>query len=571
MSNSLIFLLKKVEWPKRLMIFSVFLTIFSSIIALFIPIISKKLIDNFDFNVINYLFILVFIILFIFSSCLDGISLYLLSKIGEKTIYSIREQLWTHLVKLDLSFFDKNKTGELMSRITEDTSVINSFISERAPTSINSVLILIGSIIFLFILDWKLTLLAFIIIPIFILILIPLSKIIGSLSEETQNQIAKFNNVLAKSLYNIRLVKASASENLEIENAKKNLGAIYTLGLKESKIRAILSPISSVIMMITVIIILGYGGVRVSQDQMTAGTLVAMIFYIVQLSEPILNLSLFFTDYHESVGASKRIFDIYHEKKEDYNKKNEDFSRSGSIEFKNVSFSYDDQSLVLKNISFKINEGEFTAIVGPSGSGKTTILNLIERFYTPKAGEILYSNENINNYNLQKWRNHVGLVMQNNTIVPGTIKENIMYGIDRNVGDEEVINAAQSAYCHDFIISLPDGYNTYVGEQGIKLSGGQKQRIEIARIFLKQSSILIFDEATANLDSESEQKVQNSVDILTHSKTVLVVAHRLSTIRKADKILFLDKGVITGCASHKELIRTHSKYNDFVKGQNILE
>lgn len=323
--------------------------------------------------------------------------------------------------------------------------------------------------------------------------------------------------------------------------------------------------------MITVVIILGYGGIRVSQGQMTAGTLVAMIFYILQLSEPILNLSLFFTDYHESLGASKRIFDIYHEKQEEYHGANYSISKNGAIKFKNVSFSYNDRETIFKNLSFKIEEGEFTAIVGPSGSGKSTILNLIERFYEPTEGEILYSNKNISTLNLKKWRNQVGLVMQNNTIISGTIKENIIYGIDRNIKDEEIYRAAKAAYCHDFIITLPNDYETYVGEQGVNLSGGQKQRIEIARIFLKNASILIFDEATANLDSESEQKVQNSVDNLIHEKTVLVVAHRLSTIKKADKILLLDNGVITGHGSHTELIKTHNKYYNFLVGQNIIE
>lgn len=221
MSNPLIYLLKKVAWPKKLMIISIFLTIISSVLSLIIPLLSKKIIDNFDFTTTNIYIIILFIILFLFSSFFNGISLYLLSKIGETTIYSIRERVWNHLIHLNIPFFDKNETGELMSRITEDTSVINSFISERAPTSIGSILTLIGSIIFLIILDWRLTLVSFAIIPIFLLIVIPLSKVVGTISENTQIEIAKFSSLLSRVISDIRTVKISTSEEIEMENSKK--------------------------------------------------------------------------------------------------------------------------------------------------------------------------------------------------------------------------------------------------------------------------------------------------------------------------------------------------------------
>ncbi|HEC2231960.1 TPA: ATP-binding cassette domain-containing protein, partial [Staphylococcus delphini] len=221
-------------------------------------------------------------------------------------------------------------------------------------------------------------------------------------------------------------------------------------------------------------------------------------------------------------------------------------------------------------LSFSIEKGSFTALVGPSGSGKTTILNLIERFYEPTQGDILFSNKKINEYNLQSWREHIGLVMQNNTIIPGTIKENLLYGINRKVTDDEIISATQNANCYEFIMNLPKSFDSYVGEQGIKLSGGQKQRIEIARIFLKNPPLLIFDEATSSLDSDSEQKIQDSIYLLSNRKTVLAIAHRLSTIRKADKIIFLDDGKITGYGSHEYLMKNHKKFYDFVQKQSTM-
>ncbi|UXU57071.1 ABC transporter ATP-binding protein/permease [Staphylococcus agnetis] len=571
MSNPLLFLLKKVQWPKGLMLIGILLTIISSILSLIIPVISRDIIDNFNFNMLNLFNIIIFASIFLLSSIFEGISLYLLSKIGEETIYSIREKLWEHLICLDISFFDNNSTGELMSRINSDTTVINTFISERAPTSINSLITLFGSVGLLFFLDWKLTLLAFLVMPVFIIVLIPLSKSIGYISEETQSQIAKFNDVLSKSLYNIRLIKASSFEDVEINNAKNNLKNIYNLGLKESLIRSILSPISSLLIMITAIVVLGYGGYRVSNGEMTAGTLVAMIFYILKLTEPFLNLSLFFTDYYESIGASKRIFDIYDENIEKYNNNFDRVKGEGAIKFENVTFTYNNDKTVLEDISFSIEKGSFTAIVGPSGSGKTTILNLIERFYEPTEGNILYNDKKIKEYNLKKWREHIGFVMQTNTIVPGTIKENILYGVRREVTEEEIVTATKDANCYKFIMGLPNKFDTYVGEQGVKLSGGQKQRIQIARIFIKNAPILIFDEATASLDSDSEQKIQNSMNILSSKKTIVVIAHRLSTIVKADKIIFLDDGKITGCGSHDYLMKNHEKYYNFVQKQGIID
>ncbi|EJE17505.1 ABC transporter ATP-binding protein [Staphylococcus epidermidis] len=570
MSNPLIYLLKKVAWPKKLMIISIFLTIISSVLSLIIPLLSKKIIDNFDFTTTNIYIIILFIILFLFSSFFNGISLYLLSKIGETTIYSIRERVWNHLIHLNIPFFDKNETGELMSRITEDTSVINSFISERAPTSIGSILTLIGSIIFLIILDWRLTLVSFAIIPIFLLIVIPLSKVVGTISENTQIEIAKFSSLLSRVISDIRTVKISTSEEIEMENSKKNLREIYKLGLKESKIKAILNPISTVIMMIAIVFILGYGGVRVSNGSISAGTLVAMIFYILQLTEPTLNLSLFITDYQQSKGASIRLFEFYNEPLENYKNRCLTPPKEGNINFFNVTFNYENGKTILKNLSFTIENNKITAIVGPSGSGKTTILNLLERFYVPSTGKITINGKDIYNFNLQEWRNYIGLVMQNNSMMVGTIKDNIIYGIKRHISYEELEIACKQAFCHDFIESFPEKYNTHVGENGIKLSGGQKQRINLAKVFLKNPNLLILDEATSNLDSESEGKIQKSIESLSNNKTTVIVAHRLATIKKADKIIFLDNGCITGEGSHNDLYQKHQKYKDFVNSQNIL-
>lgn len=314
--NPLLYLLKKVDWPKKLVFTAMTLSILGSLSGLLVPLFTGKLVDTFNAESLDLRMVWLFIGVFLVNAVLSGIGTYLLSKIGEKTIYSIREKLWKHLINLKMSFFDKNESGQLMSRITDDTNVINLFISEKAPSVLPSLLTLIGSIVMLFILDWQMTLMTFLILPIFIGIMVPLGRKMGKISKDTQTEISRFSGILGRVLTEMKLVKVTASEEKELEKTKGTLLGIYDLGLKEAKIRAIISPLSGVIMTLTVAVILGFGGIRVSSGAITAGTLVAMIFYVVQLSAPILNFSMFLTDYKKAVGASERIYEIYQEEAE---------------------------------------------------------------------------------------------------------------------------------------------------------------------------------------------------------------------------------------------------------------
>lgn len=314
--NPLLYLLKKVDWPKKLVFTAMTLSILGSLSGLLVPLFTGKLVDTFNAESLDLRMVWLFIGVFLVNAVLSGIGTYLLSKIGEKTIYSIREKLWKHLINLKMSFFDKNESGQLMSRITDDTNVINLFISEKAPSVLPSLLTLIGSIVMLFILDWQMTLMTFLILPIFIGIMVPLGRKMGKISKDTQTEISRFSGILGRVLTEMKLVKVTTSEEKELEKTKGTLLGIYDLGLKEAKIRAIISPLSGVIMTLTVAVILGFGGIRVSSGAITAGTLVAMIFYVVQLSAPILNFSMFLTDYKKAVGASERIYEIYQEEAE---------------------------------------------------------------------------------------------------------------------------------------------------------------------------------------------------------------------------------------------------------------
>ncbi|GGI42739.1 ABC transporter ATP-binding protein [Mammaliicoccus stepanovicii] len=569
--NPLFYLLKKVDWPKRLLFVAMTLSILGSLSGLLVPLFTGKLVDTFNTKSLDLKMVWVFLGIFLANAILSGFGSYLLSKIGEKTIYSIRAKLWKHLIKLNMSFFDKSESGQLMSRITDDTNVINLFISEKAPSVLPSLLTLIGSIIMLFILDWQMTLITFIILPIFIIIMIPLGKQMGKISKETQTEIAKFSGLLGRVLTEMRLVKVTASEENELDKTKITLLDIYKLGLREAKIRAIISPLSGIIMMLTVAIILGFGGIRVSSGAITAGTLVAMVFYVVQLSGPIISFSMFITDYKKAVGASERIYEIYHEDVEPTgNDDNKPVSTNQDIIFKNVSFGYDKETII-KDLSLSIHSGEVTAFVGPSGSGKSTLFSLIERLYPLQQGEILYGDQPINDISLKFWRQKIGYVMQSNAMMSGTIRDNLTYGINERVSDETLVHYTKMAHCYDFIMDFPQGFDTEIGERGTKLSGGQRQRIDIARSFIKNPDILLLDEATANLDSESEFYIQEALNELMKDRTTVVIAHRLATIKKASQIIFIDKGVVTGIGTHQELLENHDKYRHFVKTQSLNE
>ncbi|MGX0847735.1 ABC transporter ATP-binding protein [Staphylococcus auricularis] len=571
--NPLFFLFKKFKWPKGLIITAVIISSLGSFSGLLVPLFTGKLVDNFSFSDINGTFIVGFAVVFILNTILSGLGIYLLSKIGEKIIYAIRSVLWQHIIHLRMPFFDQNESGQLMSRLTDDTKEINNFISQKLPTLFPSVITLIGSLIMLFVMDWKMTLLTFITIPVFVLIMIPLGKVMQKISTQTQSETANFSGLLGRVLTEMRLVKVSNTEGLELKKAHDNLDEIYKLGLKQAKIAAVIQPISGLIMLFTIAIILGFGAIRIASGAITAGTLIAMIFYVLQLSVPLVELSTLITDYKRAVGASSRIYEIMNEPKETIELKNPTPSsdvKDGSLRFDDVNFKYD-VTPILKNVSFEILSNKVTAFVGPSGSGKSTIFNVIERMYEIESGSITYADRSIYDIPLAAWRHKIGYVMQSNAMMNGTIRDNILYGINREVSDDELIEYTKLANCHDFIEQFDKGYDTVVGERGLKLSGGQRQRIDIARSFIKNPNILLLDEATANLDSESERKIQDALETLMKGRTTVVIAHRLSTIKKAEQIIFIDQGEVTGVGTHQGLMASHEKYQQFVETQNLTE
>ncbi|SCT29818.1 ATP-binding cassette transporter A [Staphylococcus aureus] len=568
-SNPLLSILKNLKFPKLLLLSALIISSIGSIAGLLVPWFTGELVNKINGNSLSFNFLVIVISIFLLNAIISGVGLYLLSKIGEKIIFSIRCLVWNHIVRLKTSFFDSNESGELLSRIIDDTKVINTFVSHKIPSPLPNILTIIGSIIMLFILDWKMTLCTFVIVPLFFMIILPLGQMMEKTSNKTQNEIAQFSGMISRILSEIRLVKVSSTENLEVKNGKDRLTNIYNLGIKQAKITSIIEPISSILVLLMIAIVLGFGGWRVSSGNISSGNLVAMIFYVFQLVLPISNISTLITDYKQAKGASFRLSEILSQKTEEIEgKRNEDLDIP-FIKFENVTFSYDKEE-ILKNLSFTIPQNKVTAFVGPSGSGKSTIFNLIEKMYDIDNGKIYIGNSLLSDLDLLSWRKNLGYVMQDNSMMSGTIRDNILYGLeDQEIKDDYLDYYCKLANCYDFVNNLEERYDTFIGERGVKLSGGQRQRIDIARSFIKNPKVLLLDEITANLDSESEHKIQDAMSTLMKDRTTIIIAHRLSTIQKADQIIFLDNGVITGMGDHNSLYNSHKKYKEFVLNQHI--
>lgn len=567
--NPLLDLLTNITLPKKLIILAIFISSLGSISGLFIPLFAGNFVDKFSNSEIELSFIFLLSLIFILNAVLSGIGIYLLNKIGESVIYSLRKALSKHIIHLKISFFDANETGNLISRLIDDVNVVNQFFSQKFPNLFPSLLILVGSFVMLILIDWQTTLLTFILVPTLLLIMTPLSKTVQKISIVTQNRMADFSGNLNRILSEMRLVKTSGTEAQELKKVESNLMDIYKQGVKKAKITAIIQPISGLLIVITIGGILVFGGIRVSNGDITTGNLISMIFYVVQLSGPLAVLAAIMTEYQEARGASIRLSGILNEEKEYLNRGSEiSITSSGNdISFNKVSFKYN-KNIIFKDLSFSIPHNKTTAIVGPSGSGKTTILNILERLYPIYEGDVLLNDKSIFEIPLEQWRNEIGYIMQSYNLMNGSVKDNLLYGINRKVSNQEIEKYTKLANCYNFIVSLECGFETLVGERGVKLSTGQAQRINIARNFIKNPPILFLDEATASLDSENESHIQNALNNLLFNRTTIVIAHRLSTIQNADKILFLENGIITGEGTHKELMENHHRYNHFVTLQN---
>lgn len=481
---------------------------------------------------------------------------------GAKIEYDMRNDLFAHLQTLPFEYFDNQKTGQLMSRITNDLFDITELLHHGPEDLVISLIKFIGAFCILLNVNAYLTLVVFIVIPVMIVFASIIRKRMKRAFKRNRKEIAEVNARIEDSLAGIRVVKSFANEEQELRKFKE--GNNQFLDSKKESYEAMgiyHSGLNFFISLINVIVIVG-GGMMITKKVIGVGDLIMFLLYINILIEPIRKLINFTEQFENGISGFERFMDVM--ELEPSIKDKEDAQElsnvTGDICFEQVSFQYEEtEEEVFKNINLEVEAGQYVAIVGSSGVGKSTMCNLIPRFYEVSAGTIRIDGKDIRDLTLSSLRNNIGVVQQDVYLFAGTVYENIRYG-KLDATREEVIEAAKNANAHDFIMSLPNGYDTYIGQRGIKLSGGQKQRLSIARVFLKNPPILIFDEATSALDNESERVVQESLERLAKNRTTFVIAHRLSTIRNAEKILVLTEDGIKEQGTHKELMELDGVY-----------
>ncbi|SER57032.1 ATP-binding cassette, subfamily B, AbcA/BmrA [Gracilibacillus ureilyticus] len=554
--------------PKLALSLGLLGSLMTTLVGLVIPLITKELVDGFDPSEFNTALLFIIIGVFLLQALFDGLSTYALAYVGQRIIAKLRERMWSKFIRLPISYFDKHKSGESVSRIVNDTSILKDLITQHFPQFITGIITIIGAVIILLIMDWKMTILMFIAVPIACAIIIPLGRKMWKISRDLQDETAHFSGDIQQTLGEIRLMKASNAESEEQQNGNQNIKNLFKFGLKEATVSSLIRPLMQLTNMLMVVLIITYGGIRVAQGTMSTGSLVAFLLYLLQITMPIGSFAMFFTQLQKARGATERIMDILSLNEEAQNGIEKDISNK-TVYFDHVSFSYDESEQVLDNVTFDVQPGTMVAFAGPSGGGKTTVFGLLEQFYQPSSGEIRIGDTVIQDHSLHSWRSQIGYVSQDSPMMAGTIRENLCYGLEEKaaISDNRLWEVAEMAYADQFIKEFPNGLDTEVGERGVKLSGGQRQRIAIARAFLRNPKILMMDEATASLDSQSEAIVQKALTRLMEGRTTLVIAHRLSTIIDADKIVFIEKGKVTGIGSHSELVAEHPLYNEFAKQQ----
>jgi len=501
------------------------------------------------------------ILLFLFKGIFEYGQAYLMNYVGLRIVADIREKLYNHLQTLSLSFFTKTPTGILISRITNDVNLIQGSVSNAVTGLVKDAFTMIGLIGVVIYRDWKLALMALFI---FSLVIIPVKefgKRLRKFSRKSQQRMGSITTFLHETIAGNRIVKAFNMEEYEKRRFAEENNRFFKIVFKRVKIRALSHPLMELLGGIAVAIIIWVGGYRVIQGELTPGAFFSFMTALFMLYAPIRDLNKVNLEVQEGMAAAIRVFELLDTTPEI---KEEEGAIplppvSKGVDFQDISFKYGEET-VLKDISLHVNVGEVIALVGMSGAGKTSLVNLLPRFYDVEKGQILIDGHDIRKVTFKSLRDQIALVTQQTILFNDTIRNNIAYGNIHGCSDQEIIEAAKAAHAHDFIMKLPEGYDTLIGEQGVKLSGGERQRLSIARALLKNAPVLILDEATSSLDSDSETEVQKALDQLMKGRTVFVIAHRLSTIRNAHRIIVLSDGQVVEQGNHTELIALNGEY-----------
>lgn len=551
-------------YKKDLLIGSLLL-IAASAVNLAVPIYIKKLVDivmvQKNLPALNEIAVAIAILFFLQLIFQTGHN-YLFDLTEKRVSTDFRKNIFRHLHTMSVSFFVKRRTGEIVSRMTNDITTIESLITNLPATALQQSIRFIGGVVIIIYMNWKLTFMILVLSPVLVLFARTFGRRLKALSTEIQDKLATSTTILEENISCIRVVKSFVQEKMEYKRFENAVEDSFMSARRRVIISSFFGPTIGFIAFGTALTLLWYGGREVITGGISPGELIAFILYATIIAGPMGSFARMFARLQEGVGASQRLFEILDLRSEVTDKPDAVPLPpiKGKVEFENVHFHYQKDHEVLNDISFTMQPGQTVALVGPSGGGKSTLVQLLHRFYDPTAGEIRVDGWPLKEVSLESYWTQIGIVPQETLLFGGTIEENIRYA-KPEASDEDLKNAALAANAHEFIMECPSGYKTIVGEKGIRLSAGQRQRIAIARVILKNPHILILDEATSALDNESEMLIQEALERLMKGRTSIVIAHRLSTIHNADRILVLDRGQIVETGTHKELMEQSGLYH----------
>lgn len=538
--------------------------ILSSVFGIIPPWLIKNIVDdvliNKEASTLNLLAIGI-ITLYILKALFGYGHMYLMTWVGQKVVIDIRLELYDHTQRLSLAKLYSKRSGEFLSRITNDVAVLQNILASVVVDFVVQGCTFIGIICFLLFINWKLTLITFIVTPLAVLVIDKASSKLREVGGTIQEKLAMVAAIAQEALSSIRIVRAFVTEDKEYARFEYESNKHFKAVMKGTQVRGLLEGTVEVILISALAFILWFGGRDVINGKLTAGALLAFLTYIGLLVQPIRVLSRVISTIQQGVASADRVFEILDEKNEVPLPENPLTltPMSGQISFKDVWFAYNDKAWVLKGLDFEIERGQKVAVVGSTGAGKSTLADLVMRFYDPQKGTVLIDGTNIKQLELKSYRRQIGVVPQDPVLMKGTLAYNIGYGYE-GVTDEDLVRAAETAGILSFIRTLPDGFDTAVGERGVTLSGGQRQRIAIARAVVRDPRILIMDEATSSLDALVEQQVQDAMRKAMLGRTSIIIAHRLSTIRDADRIAVLSGGKLVEQGTHDELISIKGHY-----------
>jgi ATP-binding cassette subfamily B protein len=553
--------------PYKLMILAAFIALtLTAVVSLILPLAVRRVVDTFSLGntiILDQYFVAAIGITGLLSIG-TALRYALVTRLGERVVTDIRKAVFARVIHLSPQFFEKIMTGEVLSRITTDTTVILSVIGSSISIALRNVFILIGGMILMLLTSLKLTSLVFLIVPAILVPILVLGRRLRVISRENQDWIAASSGNASEALMAVQTVQAFSHENL----TKKSFDSVAETSFSSAKKRIITRSFLTVIVIFLVfsgvVGVLWVGARDVRNELMSVGMLVQFVIYSIMVAGAVAALSEIWSELQRAAGATERLVELLNIEdtvNDPVEAVSSPSSWSGEITFRDITFAYPTRAdeATLSNINLEIKPGETIALVGPSGAGKSTFIQLLQRFYDPDQGVIFLDGIDIKTMNRLEFRKSIALVPQDPVIFATTVMENIRFG-NPGANDEEIYEAARSAAAHDFISELPKGYSTYVGERGVMLSGGQKQRVAIARAILRNAPVLLLDEATSALDAENERSVQKAFDHLSKGRTTIVVAHRLATVKKADKIIVLDKGKIIAHGNHHQLISEKGLY-----------